>query len=234
MSAFAQPPSRKEREFVQRRESILNTALDLFAKKGFHKVSMSEIARDSEFSVGSLYNFFPNKEALYKAMILEKTGEMCRQLEDVARCDLDDFTKICLWVAKKIDLYRENIGIFRLFLSETLGINAIVRSQISMLLKEKQHRLRKDLAALFAGAMEKQLLPPMGEPIVLAIALDGICNSLLSAEEEISLPNPVEAETVLTIFFASQDLPREKMIHQPTVQRRNHPAIPALSRAFKA
>ncbi|TWI64820.1 TetR family transcriptional regulator [Desulfobotulus alkaliphilus] len=203
MPGLAPSLSRKEREFIQRRESILNTALRLFAEKGFHQVSMSEIAKESEFSVGSLYNFFPNKEALYKAMILEKTGGVCRQLDHVVRCDSDEFTKICRWIEKKIELYRENIGIFRLFLSETMGINAIVRSQISILLKEKQHKLREDLAVLFSAAMEKNLLPPMGEPIVLAIALDGICNALLNAEEEVPFEKTIDADTILHIFFGN-------------------------------
>ncbi len=47
-------------------------ALKLFSEKGFHNVSMHEIAEKSEFAVGTLYKFFSNKEELYKALILEK------------------------------------------------------------------------------------------------------------------------------------------------------------------
>ncbi|WP_179953145.1 TetR/AcrR family transcriptional regulator [Desulfobotulus mexicanus] len=226
MSGLAPSLSRKEREFIQRRESILNTALSLFAEKGFHQVSMSEIAKESEFSVGSLYNFFPNKEALYKAMILEKTGGVCRQLDHVINCDSDEFTKICRWIEKKIELYRENIGIFRLFLSETMGINAIVRSQISILLKDKQHKLREDLAVLFSAAMEKKLLPPMGEPIVLAIALDGICNALLNAEEEIPFKKNIDADTILHIFFGNILSSQQKNDQQKVLFHQNPTTAP--------
>lgn len=216
MPAISSSLSRKEREFIQRRESILNTALHLFAEKGFHKVSMSEIARDSEFSVGSLYNFFPNKEALYKAMILEKTGELCRHLDRVLHSDCDEVSKICQWVARKVDLYRENIGIFRLFFSETMGINAIARTRISSLLKEKQKKLRVDLSSLFATAMQKKLLPPMGDPMVLATALDGICNALLNAEEEKDFKDPITADTILNIFFAQVSLPQDRFQNKRT------------------
>lgn len=61
--------SRKERERLRHRDEVLVVALKLFSEKGFHNVSMQEIARASEFAVGSLYNFFANKEALFEEMI---------------------------------------------------------------------------------------------------------------------------------------------------------------------
>lgn len=58
-------PRRKERERARHRQEILAAAEQVFASRGFYATTMEEIARQSEFSVGSLYNFFANKEALY-------------------------------------------------------------------------------------------------------------------------------------------------------------------------
>ncbi|OPX36689.1 MAG: hypothetical protein B1H13_14035 [Desulfobacteraceae bacterium 4484_190.3] len=66
---------RKTREFLRHRAEILDVALELFSEKGFHNVTMQEISRKSEFSVGTLYKFFPNKEELYRALFLEKAEE---------------------------------------------------------------------------------------------------------------------------------------------------------------
>lgn len=60
--------SRKERERLRHKEEILTVALRLFSEKGFHNVSMQEIAEESEFAVGTLYNFFESKEALFDEM----------------------------------------------------------------------------------------------------------------------------------------------------------------------
>ncbi|MCD4805118.1 MAG: TetR/AcrR family transcriptional regulator [Desulfobacterales bacterium] len=64
-------PSRKEREYLRHRQEILKVALKLFSEKGFHNVSMHEIATASEFAVGTLYKFFSNKEDLYRNLIID-------------------------------------------------------------------------------------------------------------------------------------------------------------------
>ena len=56
---------RKERERLRHRQEILAAAMRLFAEKGFHDVSMQEIAAKAEFATGTLYKFFTSKEALF-------------------------------------------------------------------------------------------------------------------------------------------------------------------------
>lgn len=55
----------------ERRETILSAAQGLFASKGFHGVSIDEIARAVDVSPAILYRHFESKQALYEA-VLEK------------------------------------------------------------------------------------------------------------------------------------------------------------------
>jgi len=55
----------------ERRESILSAAQSLFASKGFHGVSVDEIARAVNVSPAILYRHFDSKQSLYTA-VLEK------------------------------------------------------------------------------------------------------------------------------------------------------------------
>jgi len=55
----------------ERRESILSAAQGLFASKGFHGVSVDEIARAVDVSPAILYRHFDSKQALYNS-VLEK------------------------------------------------------------------------------------------------------------------------------------------------------------------
>jgi TetR/AcrR family transcriptional regulator len=72
--------SRKERELQRHRWEILRVALKMFSESGFHGVTMQDIARESEFAVGTLYKFFNNKEDLYGALLMEKLRMRLRAL----------------------------------------------------------------------------------------------------------------------------------------------------------
>jgi len=67
---------RREREKLRQRGEILEIALNLFAEKGFHGVSMHEVAGKAEFAIGTLYKFFQSKEDLYKALVLEQCAKI--------------------------------------------------------------------------------------------------------------------------------------------------------------
>lgn len=58
---------RQERS-IQRLEAILETAVELFLEKGINSVTMSEIAQRAGIPIGSLYQFFPQKAAIIKAL----------------------------------------------------------------------------------------------------------------------------------------------------------------------
>ena len=59
---------RRERDRLRHKQEILDAALRLFAQKGFHAVSIQEIAAQAEFAIGTLYNFFASKEALFEEL----------------------------------------------------------------------------------------------------------------------------------------------------------------------
>lgn len=70
---------------LQRREEIMRSALACFKRKGFHNVSMADIAREDGMSVGNLYNFFENKDAIIEAFaereILRIRRHLCTDSE---------------------------------------------------------------------------------------------------------------------------------------------------------
>lgn len=48
----------------RRRQQILDAAERCFRAKGFHQASMQDIAREAEVSMGLLYRYFENKDAI--------------------------------------------------------------------------------------------------------------------------------------------------------------------------
>ena len=54
--------------FVDRPTQILDAAVACFAKRGFHQASMHDISAEAGISVGLIYRYFQNKEAVIAAM----------------------------------------------------------------------------------------------------------------------------------------------------------------------
>jgi len=54
---------------AQRQQQIVLTALELFASQGYHRTSISEIAKACQISKGLMYNYFDNKEALLESVL---------------------------------------------------------------------------------------------------------------------------------------------------------------------
>ena len=68
---------RRQREREHRYQTILTAAEALFAKEGYHKTSMEQIANASEVSVGAVYFYFKNKEDLI-IQLLDEMGYVLR------------------------------------------------------------------------------------------------------------------------------------------------------------
>lgn len=74
MSHSPLPLPRRERERLTRRNEIMAAARAVFARKGFNVATLDDVADLAEFGKGTLYNYFPNKEALFIS-VLEDTFE---------------------------------------------------------------------------------------------------------------------------------------------------------------
>src|SRR6187399_538698 len=59
-----------------RPQQILNAALVCFAKRGFHQASMHDISAEAGISVGLIYRYFANKEAVISAMATRHKNEI--------------------------------------------------------------------------------------------------------------------------------------------------------------
>src|ERR1700750_2595290 len=53
---------------TDRRSQILGAAFTCFAKRGFHQATMHDISAEAGISVGLIYRYFENKDAVISAM----------------------------------------------------------------------------------------------------------------------------------------------------------------------
>jgi AcrR family transcriptional regulator len=70
-----------------RRKQILDAARDAFRTHGFHAASMAVVAGGAKMSVGQIYRYFDNKEAIVAAIVEEHIEEFMRDLTMLASED---------------------------------------------------------------------------------------------------------------------------------------------------
>ena len=80
---------RREREKTERRRNILTAARKLFWKNGFASTTVPAIAAAAELAPGTLYLYFPSKEALYVELLIEGYVPLLESLRAAAASDPD-------------------------------------------------------------------------------------------------------------------------------------------------
>ncbi|MDL1984513.1 MAG: TetR/AcrR family transcriptional regulator [Deltaproteobacteria bacterium] len=193
-------PSRKEREYLRHRQEILKVALKLFSEKGFHNVSMHEIAEKSEFAVGTLYKFFSNKEDLYRALMLEASNVFHSSLMAALATSGSELEKIRACVEAKIKVFMDNLDYVRLYMAETQGVSFNVKTSLDPEIMDRYEKFLKQLARVFENGIKKRLFKKF-EPYLLAVALDGISNALLFHHVEYPGAHSFDADLIINIFF---------------------------------
>lgn len=188
--------SRRERQKLGYRGDILAAAIELFSEKGYHNVSMHEIAERAEFSIGTLYKYFKNKEDLYKALMMEKAEEYHRILSEVLSKNDDILTIIRSYIAAKASIFTNSITILRLYFAETRGASFNMKAGLDQDIRKLYDQLVEKLASLLEKGIRANVLCEVN-PYYLAVALEGLTNAFLFCWMEDPDRHPYEANVPL-------------------------------------
>ncbi len=85
---------------------ILTAALNLFVERGFHNVSVHDVQKQANVSIGSIYNHFGGKEGIAKALYHHLIREMEQMVEEVIAEELG-FRERCNRIIQQLFEYTE-------------------------------------------------------------------------------------------------------------------------------
>ena len=90
------PRTKKQFEIIRenRKKSIIQTAMKLFAENGFESISVSTIAKKSGISKGLMYNYFESKETLLKEIIIAGVNEMISPTKALTKQEITQYLTI--------------------------------------------------------------------------------------------------------------------------------------------
>lgn len=104
------------------KEDIIQAALSLFSKKGYHSTSVDEIARNSGMVKATFYRFFKSKEELLLDTIASIEKEMEREIEKVYlnphQSPREKLTQFYFIALNRVYQNKMHLLIFTIFLTE--------------------------------------------------------------------------------------------------------------------
>lgn len=167
---------RRERE----RGEILDVALGAFADRGYDGALMTDIASQSGYSVGHIYNVVGTKDELFDAVMIRE-GEMLAAVFEHAlsgrgsaarRIDrlIDD-------VLRFFDVHR---SFFQIYLNESGAIRANVEYAFAPALVAIKNRLDRQVRSLVTEAKAEGTTAPLS-PSDMATALSELINGFVGA-----------------------------------------------------
>jgi len=186
---------------------ILDAAVRVFARQGFHTCRVADIADEARVAYGLVYHYFSSKEQILDTLFLERWDVMLQAISEADAEQREPREKLRAIAAFIIDSYRYDPELMKVIIVEvtraanTFGRTHLVKiqeayGQIAAIVERAQAAgvFRKEIeppfaALAFYGLIEQVLTgwifdsEPVGEPQLeraKALIVDTICRGLES------------------------------------------------------
>lgn len=126
---------------TDRRQQILDAAQRCFKIHGFHRTTLRAIAREFGMSVGHIYNYFSNKEAIIEALLETQTQRFIDMLDSDKYLDIKPEERLhhelCAVVDAYLDLDSAQLAIA--IMNEALVNPRVFEIAVSATTKVREH-----------------------------------------------------------------------------------------------
>jgi AcrR family transcriptional regulator len=157
-------------------ENIENIALELFALKGYHATSISQIAEKAGISKGLLYNYFESKERLLDSIITKVYDEIMQMVQMSEKLPANE--QIEQMIIQTTDHLKKNITFWRLYLF--LVHQSDVQKKMQALYEKMRENYMEYVVKLFQEIGSKN---PAMDAMMLGTMFDGIGLNYVTAPE---------------------------------------------------
>jgi len=104
--SLSEPRDPTRRNRADKREKILDAAIAVFARRGYHGSRISDIAREAGIAYGLVYHYFKNKEEILGQVFERRWGVFLEALEEIAAEQTSAAEKLSSVAALILNAYR--------------------------------------------------------------------------------------------------------------------------------
>ena len=112
------------------RTEIIDAAMELFANKGYHETTMSDVVEASNTSKGTVYYYFDNKQELFETMINDVISRLYNSFERIAEKDCSVKEKLKKMMEVHANFYKKNYKLAFSIFMEGKKIDADCKEEI--------------------------------------------------------------------------------------------------------
>jgi TetR/AcrR family transcriptional regulator len=149
------------------RTNLIETATPLFAEKGFHGVSVRELAKAAGINLSMISYYFGGKEGLY-AEVLNEQFTTLRRLAEIRTMDADPLKKFELYVRATVARYRKNPYLLRFYTSELTNPTPCFESIVKPAIKGVVQILQETFTEGLSHEQFREGLDPTDTVLALA------------------------------------------------------------------
>jgi AcrR family transcriptional regulator len=158
-------------------EAISEATIQILLSHGSNRLTTTRVADRAGVSVGTLYQYYPNKQSLLFAVLEQHLGKVAEAVE--AACEqarhkpLADMTRQVVEAFVDVKIERADISVALYQVSPDVGGPALV--------KQLTQRLRKSIEAMLLTAPDLELHPDKFAIDLMLAAMSGAMRSVLEA-----------------------------------------------------
>ncbi|MEG0751334.1 MAG: TetR/AcrR family transcriptional regulator [Oscillospiraceae bacterium] len=163
-------------EKQRKQQTIIDSALELFATRGYDTTTMGDIAKSAGMSIGTLYLYFESKIVIFALLYKRALDLLEKSFGDALEFPSPDVkTKICMLLYTYINFYKNNHNYYRVLSSGFMSKNNNI--QLNETLTQKGLSILKKLERPIAEGIEQGVIKPCDTfktVVSLWVMFDGI------------------------------------------------------------
>lgn len=161
----------------QKKELILESALELFAENGFHATSISQIAKKAKISKGLIYNYFESKNEILSKIIRVGFDSVYSNW-DLNHDEVLSEEEFVFFIRQTFKIMRENMEFWKLYMS------LMLQPKVSESLKQDYGNEAQAIFKLFYNFItSKGSKDPESDMLAISALLKGSFITVIAAPE---------------------------------------------------
>jgi TetR/AcrR family transcriptional regulator, fatty acid metabolism regulator protein len=182
---------------AEKRRTILDAAVGVFARQGFHTCRVSDIADEAGVAYGLVYHYFSSKEEILDTLFLERWDVMLAAIAEADAADLPPREKLGMVAGFIIDSYRHDPEVMKVIIVEvTRAVNTFGRTHMATITDAYAQIAAIVAAAQRAGEFRSDITPEFAAQAFYG-SVEQVLTGWIFAEAEVTVPEFERAKTMI-------------------------------------